>query len=576
MSSIRIYGKVATFPRFIPFAYPGLRYDCERNEWNHCEEFNFTDHAGPLQSDDEDDEDEYRWGEPVHSQRVENPPHRVEPNDQMVDYPPSEQAQTNLPHDQHSPPEYHALLDEEDEEDDDEEYCLKYVWGDGARPRWVEKPVEHSPHRIEPHGRVVGHPPLEQTQVETADQILGEPLPEQTQVETADQIHGEPLSEQTQVETADQILGEPFPEQVQVDLPHHEHFSHVKADDMVLDEPLPEQVQVASPHDEHPPSHVEASDQVPDGDDMDGTADLRPPPFNSDAHLHQMKSVQYQDDSGASNRWEDGGDFLYKRYGLVETSGETSTKKRDLWTRTLGLKRMVPSCNLVTFHDSILCGAWPDIICDLSAGLTKAASLPPRSPDAAIDISLTSSNYLITLGRDVDWKLLIKDPLTILQIKREGWDCDSHALVLNLVEKGIPFQVLNCRVIKDPDFYDHKGPVIHPTGKSPTLIDYLAYRHELAEFFRHCPHAYAAALSAGGIMWRLAVDVLPFPHEDDLTRPFNGMGCTSVTVNGIRYWSPKLTIREEDFIAGLFKWSTCKLEHVIRSFKDASLMNFSF
>jgi hypothetical protein len=175
-------------------------------------------------------------------------------------------------------------------------------------------------------------------------------------------------------------------------------------------------------------------------------------------------------------------------------------------------------------------------------------------------VSSVDGGYLLSGddGRSRGWKLLIQDPLTLLQIEREVWDSDPDALIINLVKKGLPFKVLNTDVLQGATFYDHRGPVVHPTGKPPGKIDYLAYRQELGDFFARYPHAYAAALCAGGILWRIAMDVLPLPRESDVTRQFNPYGCVSQTIGGSRYWTPKLTVCEEEVIVGVYKRAACK------------------
>ena len=88
-------------------------------------------------------------------------------------------------------------------------------------------------------------------------------------------------------------------------------------------------------------------------------------------------------------------------------------------------------------------------------------------------------------------------------------------------------------------------------------MDYIAYRKELVDFFTHYPHAYAAALSAGGILWRIAMDVLPLPIEQDIVQAFHPNACFSRIIGGQRYWAPHLTELEEYVIVGVYRWTEC-------------------
>jgi len=51
------------------------------------------------------------------------------------------------------------------------------------------------------------------------------------------------------------------------------------------------------------------------------------------------------------------------------------------------------------------------------------------------------------------------------------------------------------------------------------------------------------------------VEVLPLPAEGEIVRPFHPQACTEHTIDGQRYWSPKLTLEEEEEIVGVYKWA---------------------
>lgn len=441
-----IFGRLPLLFFSLPFSELGFRYDCERNQWNHCHLFNFTENSGARDDQSDSSEDDYMWG-PL--------PPQLEQNNIRGHQPDSDK-------------------------DDD---CVQ-----GSLP-----------------------PRLEQS--------------------NATSLH------------------------------HELPTSHCDADGEMADNLLPEQNGDRTPHPETNSGPTQGLLPM-HGTTVDHPAEASS--FNSNAHLSQLHHAQNDAPPRLVSVWNDVCGFFYSRYGTIFISNKQDASKHGMWSARLGMKGTPPT-SIVELYDSLMKGSWPPGVCDLSPELGDSNPFPAQSPDTALCVDRISNaeGYLITVARrqDVRWKLLIRDPLTLLQIKREGWDCDPHALVVNLIEKGIPFQVLNPGKLEGTQFYDHPGPVVHQIGKEPQYVDYLAYRQELGAFFAHYPHAYAAALSAGGILWRIAMDVLPPPHESDITRRFHPNGCTSSVINGKKYWSPKLTVLEEDVIVGVYKWAVCKSTH---------------
>ena len=341
--------------------------------------------------------------------------------------------------------------------------------------------------------------------------------------------------------------------------------THCNADSQMVDDFLSEQSNAGSSNsDGHMPrpkvNNALTEAALPSsGNAVDHPAEA--PSFNSGAHLSQLLRAQCDAPSGLVSVWNSMGDFIYGRYGAAFISDKKDTSKHDTWSARLGIKGTPPH-SVVELYDGFMKGSWGNGICDLSLDPSDSCLFLPRSPGTALRTSRISNpqGYLITVvrGRNVDWKLLIRDPLTLVQIEREGWNLDPHALIITLIKKGVPFQILNPRKLEGAQFYDHPGPVTHPFGKEPQYIDFLEYRQELGAFFAHYPHAYAAALSAGGILWRITMDVLPIPDEFDITRQFHPSGCISLTIDGEKYWSPQLTRLEEDVIVGVYKWAVCK------------------
>lgn len=253
-------------------------------------------------------------------------------------------------------------------------------------------------------------------------------------------------------------------------------------------------------------------------------------------------------------------DFAYKRYGLL-VSGDVVPTAEARWPQRLGLKGRTLT-SYIQLHDSFLQGVWPPKICDLSPDTSHPGfSTRFRGPRIWIrhSTATTLQGYIITLTRHppVNWKIFIEDPLTILQIDREGWDHDPDNLVANLVRKGLPFKILNPERLEPGSFVPHLNsfPVPH-FDRQLDRADYINYQNEALRFFQAYPHAYAAALSAGGVLRRIAMDVLPSPQESDITRLFHLEACSEAVVNGVHYWTPDLTNAQEDVVIGV---STCPL-----------------
>ena len=301
-----------------------------------------------------------------------------------------------------------------------------------------------------------------------------------------------------------------------------------------------------------------------DPEDDGGTPldDISPTPFFCNATVMKfLADLHFKAPEADVAAWSDAEDFLAKRYGLLDLSGTTDKEKLNHWSKKLGLKAGYPDKYAVELYVSVCDGLWPPSICDLSADVFQNPEVfPAPNPGNILSVSNTVYGFVIAIGgkEPRPWKLLISDTLTILQLERELWCSDGNGLVMNLVKKGIPFEVLYPVSHERGPFPAHPGPELHPTGKEPHLPDYFAYRHDLVGFLQTYPHAHAAALCAGGILWRVAVDALPLPSEDAIVRPFHRAACVSRTIGGENYWSPRLTGEEEQILVGVYRWASSK------------------
>ena len=289
--------------------------------------------------------------------------------------------------------------------------------------------------------------------------------------------------------------------------------------------------------------------------------DTDDPKFDSELFKKALLAGQFSANGDWVDGWSDGEEFLRKRYGLLSSSDQQAHGKGDTFPMRLGLPKGPIDLSAADLFDSFTnLGPLPRE-CDLSpdcALIGDEFQFPHRSPNSILNVCHPDKEgYIVTIsdGAAPSWKLLIKDPLTVIQIEREGWHLQRDGLVLSLVRKGLPFEILYPACQRGTAFYPHPGPVIHPDGKSPTIMDYLAYRLDVADFFKLYPHAHAAALCAGGILWRVAVDALPLPDEHKIIRAFHPNACHKRMVNNQNYWTPVLTVPEQEVIIGMYKWA---------------------
>ena len=276
--------------------------------------------------------------------------------------------------------------------------------------------------------------------------------------------------------------------------------------------------------------------------------------------LESFTDWQFSTPKALADMWLDAHEFVATRYGLREIS-QVQTDDKRLWNKKLGLKPGEVYRDLVELYTSVVVrGCWPSG-CDLSDTAPVPRTFPSRNPASVLALTMTNLGYVIEVQDGVvrRWKLLIKDPLTVLQIEREGWCSDGGKLVVNLVLRGIPFEVLHRDIVCDwRPFHPHPGPVIHPDGQDPLRVDYFVCRHELARFLIEYPHAKAAALCAGGILWRLALDVFEVPSEAEIVVPFHESACTSRMIDGEKYWTPHLLGQDENVLVGVYRWAVGK------------------
>jgi len=279
--------------------------------------------------------------------------------------------------------------------------------------------------------------------------------------------------------------------------------------------------------------------------------------FDSRSLYQELVASQFSVDADLSRSWTCEVEFQSKRYGLI-ISDQFEPGKSTEFPVALGLHKGPTDTSTAALFQSVVDKQPLPHECDLSEHYEPMEpGFPARSPSSILSVSLFEKDYLVTVtdGTPCRWKLLISDPLTLIQIEREGWHLQRDGLVLNLIRKGLPFKLLYPSRQKGTVFHPCSAPVVHPDGKFPTCTDYLAYCLDIADFFRLYPHAHVAALCAGGILWRIAIDALPLPAEHQVAREFHSRTCTRYVIANESYWTPKLTEEEEKLIVGVYRWA---------------------
>jgi hypothetical protein len=230
--------------------------------------------------------------------------------------------------------------------------------------------------------------------------------------------------------------------------------------------------------------------------------------------------------------------FLYRRYGFLSTKpcpipeptttldDKTAYRIVGLSPETEGLapeteglaQKEDPPPHLPTFLTSILHGQLPAGHCDLCPNSPPGEMFPPSrkteiyntvffmqsrllSPDPVFIFTDSPNGQKILLA--------VHEPLSILQLFRDGTSLNLHDVLGQLLCNGSQFTAL----------YPKTQPPTHPcfsilscpvreAGWSPRTEEFQAYMSRLKTFFLERPYALAAALSRGGIAWRVAQEVL--------------------------------------------------------------------
>ena len=168
------------------------------------------------------------------------------------------------------------------------------------------------------------------------------------------------------------------------------------------------------------------------------------------------------------------------------------------------------------------------------------------------------------LPSDWPWQIVLMDALTALEVLRRQWGPDKAAVVRELVSRGMAFRTVRfCRAPRsatdttDEEYSSsRRGVQVCAMGHRPGLDDYKAYLLQ-REAVLSRPHARAALLK-GGIVWRIALEVLSV--EDAVLGP--QFGDTRLSLGGPHVpfgygIDDDLCLQELDILCGVYRILTC-------------------
>lgn len=194
------------------------------------------------------------------------------------------------------------------------------------------------------------------------------------------------------------------------------------------------------------------------------------------------------------------------------------------------------------------CSLPPAGSCDLIPG---APDHPGDLLVDRMDVTRTTEGYLIsrvdTSRRDAKWRLLVTNAADLFEITRRRWGPGKIGIANELFKRGIPFRTMSSSCVVRATSYRPLLPIAHIHGYHHTTADYLLYETQRDDFLRS--RRGRAAVMKGGIVWRLAVEVLGI--EAVLLGPATEIDVGfNIDVDGVTLVDDELTENEMDFICG--------------------------
>ena len=156
------------------------------------------------------------------------------------------------------------------------------------------------------------------------------------------------------------------------------------------------------------------------------------------------------------------------------------------------------------------------------------------------------------------WTLVVQDPITVLEIVRRNLGPNMESVVNFLVHSGIPFNtVIASNTYPHPPRLRLSPPIglgMRLRNFSPDPEEYRLYEKARDDFL--CGSFGRAALLKGGVIWRLAKEVVPisevFNGPTQLAKDF---GQLVLTTDGDDMIDDDFSEEQLDLISGLYRIS---------------------
>jgi hypothetical protein len=199
-------------------------------------------------------------------------------------------------------------------------------------------------------------------------------------------------------------------------------------------------------------------------------------------------------------------------------------------------------------------------LCDLHTELRDHVKQNPSNVVCVRPIRFADKVIRYLLQPDVpsNWFIVLDSALSAVECLRRP-EYKPEDIVSRLVRHGNPFRTI---ITGQPP--GHRPPIFYfglgycQMDYKPSTVDYIAYERARDDFLRG-PRG-RAALMKGGIIWRLAMQML---HEDVViagpSESVYGSGiCFSDNRSGKHWWDDDLTVEEMGLVSGVYKVFTGK------------------
>ena len=269
-------------------------------------------------------------------------------------------------------------------------------------------------------------------------------------------------------------------------------------------------------------------------------------------------------------------DFLYHRYGFLSVPPTTPPGAALPFSisdagRIVGLAQPEgrPSVyELNTFITAILQGQSPPGRCDLSTdspfpekfSVSKTSLMNGTVHQSCFPELSDGVVFTLIDGPNNPQLITIHQSLSILQLVRVVGRLDFTTAVEYLLHNGLQFTLLypQTQAPSPPNFSILTFP-LRPQDWKATTEDYNAYISRVKTFLLERPHVAAAALSRGGIAWRIVREVLGIEDSIKVLRDTYPDQGSSVNTKQGTYWFHEPNEGEWFYLVGGYELLTGSL-----------------